>query len=493
MSIAPSPIAGVATSICAFIGTAPRGPLDTALAIRSFGEYEKHFGGLAVDANNISYALAFAVHDFFANGGTEAFAVRVGSGGKPASGAVGELVLEATSPGRWGENVRVLADYGTGDPQRGSFNLTVREVVNDNVLRSERFADLSMNPGDPRYAIDFLQANSSLVHVKMLGVIPSDPTEFIPFSNGAEPNVSVADVVGDGATTGMYALENVDLFNILCIPPIAQVTPAIDVRAVIRDAAAYARKRRAFFIADPPDSWNSWEGDPAATLESIAGDLRAFREADPECGAIFFPNIVRPNSAADDRLEGFAPSGAVAGVFARTDTNVGVWRTPAGREAVLCDVPQFAVSLAGDVAAQLAEIGVNCLREFPEAGRVVWGSRTFGGADAISVRRFSLFLEESIERGTTWAVSEPNCEPLWAQVRANVGDFLQEIFHRGAFPGSTPEEAYFVKCDAGTMTQDDIDRGTLVIDVGFAPVRPAEFVIFRIFQHGTDCTKKSPP
>ena len=179
----------------------------------------------------------------------------------------------------------------------------------------------------------------------------------------------------------------------------------------------------------------------------------------------------------------------MAGVFARTDTQRGVWKAPAGLDASLNGVPALQISLTDAENGQLNPLGVNCLRSFGVAGRVVWGSRTLRGADQLAdewkyipVRRTALFIEESLYRGTKWVVFEPNDEPLWAQIRLNVGAFMHNLFRQGAFQGSTPREAYFVKCDKETTTQNDINLGIVNIVVGFAPLKPAEFVVIKLQQ-----------
>jgi phage tail sheath protein FI len=179
----------------------------------------------------------------------------------------------------------------------------------------------------------------------------------------------------------------------------------------------------------------------------------------------------------------------VAGIFARTDANRGVWKAPAGQDATLTGVVQLSVPLTDPENGELNPLGVNCLRSFAVIGPVVWGSRTLKGADQLAsewkyipVRRTALFLEESLYRGTKWVVFEPNDAPLWAQIRLNVGAFMQNLFRQGAFQGTTAKEAYFVKCDSETTTQNDIDQGIVNIVVGFAPLKPAEFVVIQIQQ-----------
>lgn len=188
-------------------------------------------------------------------------------------------------------------------------------------------------------------------------------------------------------------------------------------------------------------------------------------------------------------MTSFGPSGVVAGVFARTDARRGVWKAPAGRDAVLKGVQDVSIPLDDSENSSLNSLGINCLRNLPGVGPTVWGSRTYAGADPLAaeakyipVRRLTLFLEESLYRGTQWAALEPNDEPLWAQIRLNVGSFLHSLFLQGAFQGTSPRDAYLVHCDRETTTQNDIAQGIVNIVVGFAPLKPAEFVILRIQQ-----------
>jgi len=205
--------------------------------------------------------------------------------------------------------------------------------------------------------------------------------------------------------------------------------------------------------------------------------------------AIYFPRIHMADPLENGRLRAFPNSGAVAGLYARTDAARGVWKAPAGTEAALRGVQKLDYVLSDPENGVLNPLGINAIRTFPVFGPVVWGGRTLDGADSLAsewkyvpVRRLALFLEESLYRGTSWVPFEPNDEPLWAQIRLNVGAFMQNLFRQGAFQGQTPREAYFVKCDRETTTQTDINLGIVNILVGFAPLKPAEFVIIKIQQ-----------
>lgn len=353
-------ITGVSTSVTAFIGVTERGPTNEGVQVCNFGDFERDFGGL-VPGSDVSYA----VQQFFTNGGTEAWVVRV-------------------APGR-------------------------------------------------------------------------------------------GDFIGDRATgTGIYALQDVDIFNIMCLPNVSD-------NAVLEAALAYCDERRAFLLIDVPESIDTV--DKAKQWLTASADLRGSNSA------AYFPRIVAADPLQHLRLRPFPPSGAVAGVFARTDSAQGVWKAPAGTDAALRGVEGLTYKLSDLENGALNALGLNALRTFTGFGNVVWGARTLDGSDArasewkyIPVRRLALLLEESVSRGTEWAVFEPNDEPLWAQIRRSVGAFMHHLFRGGAFQGQTPRAAYFVKCDQETTTQNDIDLGIVNIVVGFAPLLPAEFVIIKIQQ-----------
>jgi phage tail sheath protein FI len=293
--------------------------------------------------------------------------------------------------------------------------------------------------------------------------------------------LDVNDFTGTGKESGkegLYSLLKADLFNLLCIPP---YLASGDVDAgLVSTAAQFCEDHRAFLLVDPPTSWTTKDAAKAGVASIGTNSKNA---------AVFFPRLTEPDTLRGNQLVDVVPCGAVAGVFARTDTNRGVWKAPAGTEATLVGVPALSVPLTDAENGELNPLGINCLRTMPAAGRVVWGSRTLQGDDRLAsewkyvpVRRTALFIEESLYRGTQWVVFEPNDEPLWAQIRLNIGAFMQNLFRQGAFQGRTPAEAYFVRCDKETTTQNDIDLGIVNIVVGFAPLKPAEFVVIGIQQ-----------
>ncbi len=286
------------------------------------------------------------------------------------------------------------------------------------------------------------------------------------------------------AKTGFNALEDVDLVNILCIPRAADL-PDNDMRAVYGQAVSYMAGRRGFTLVDIPEL--------TATLDAMQTWMTQNDSLRSRDAAVYFPRTFIPDPVNGNRLRSVGASGTVAGLYARTDAARGVWKAPAGTEARLENVQSLAYTLTDLQNGALNPLGVNCLRTFPVYSHICWGARTLDGADQLAsewkyipIRRLALFIEESLFRGTKWVVFEPNDEPLWAQIRLNVGVFMNGLFRQGAFQGSTPQEAYFVKCDKETTTQADRNLGIVNIEVGFAPLKPAEFVVITIQQIAGD-------
>ncbi len=273
---------------------------------------------------------------------------------------------------------------------------------------------------------------------------------------------------------GIYALEAVDLFNLLCLPGVTDT-------GILMDAGSYCQERRAFMIVDAPVN----QKEPADMCDAARGT--ALPKTD--YAAVYYPwlKIADPLQNGKQILQ--PPCGTIAGLYARTDSARGVWKAPAGTDATLSGVQAVDYLLTDLENGTLNPLGVNCIRVLPVYGAVAWGARTLLGADEMAsewkyvpIRRLALFIEESLYRGTQWVVFEPNDEPLWSQIRLNVGAFMNNLFRQGAFQGISPKDAYFVKCDKETTTQNDINSGIVNIVVGFAPLKPAEFVIIKLQQ-----------
>jgi phage tail sheath protein FI len=492
-------ITGVATSITAFIGRTRRGPVDRATRVQSFADFARVFGGLWR-----SSVLSYAVNHFFQHGGTDALIVRVHNGAVSATGAFGTggtaLSLEAASPGRWGEFLEFQVDHDTrpevGDEQL--FNLAVRDIGTN---ATEMFRNISALEDHSRFVGRVLADESSLVHLATPAPTgrPTVTPGWLPFNNDGDDGDAITDAQVKGepqSRTGLYALEEADLFNLLCIPPLGRVETDKVPNAAGSEwpnvalstwaaAASYCEERRAMLLIDPREDWHSIDKakDGVNDLRGAIGNDLA-RNA-----AVYFPRLRMPDPLAENRLTDFAPCGAIAGIIARTDTQRGIWKAPAGLDASFSGVRGLTYTMTDAQNGVLNPLGLNCIRTLPAAGHVVWGARTLVGADRLasewkylSVRRPTLFIEESLYRGTQWVVFEPNDEPLWSQIRLNAGAFMHNLFRQGAFQGKSPREAYFVACNHETTTQNDIDRGIVNIHVGCAPLKPAEFVVIRIQQ-----------
>lgn len=422
------------------------------------------------------------------------------------------LTLEAVSDGEWGNQLRgsvsdvdskVVAEiakrYGLVGQEDELFDLTIRDLATN---ASEVYTNVTVIDG-PRRVDKVLQSESKLVRVR--GSLPPPVDRKRPkvtkrddgslgeavASNGSDGSKLDDNVVtgknsaGNAVPkTGLYALDKADIFNLLCIPPYNgdDIEQMEDVLKTIWDeAASYCTKRRALLLVDSPKAWTDKDeakaGYPNAVLTPSANAV------------IYFPRIKKSNLLRDSQIETFVPCGSVAGIMARTDATRGVWKAPAGQEARISGVDRLDVTLSDLEQGELNPLGINCLRLLPAAGHVVWGARTTVGDDRLAnqwkyipVRRTALYIEETLYRNTQWAVFEPNDEPLWSQLRLNIGVFMHDLFRQGAFQGRSPREAYFVKCDSTTTAQSDIDKGIVNIVVGFAPLKPAEFVVIYIQQ-----------
>lgn len=338
----------------------------------------------------------------------------------------------------------------------------------------------------------------SIADELMLSTTATDPAiegpasyELAGGTDGTPPGAD--ELIGSQATsppTGLYALDQADLFNLLCLPRVAKVTgsrtsgddfSAEEVDPVVAAATAYCEARRAVLLLDPPAD--------QTTLPKIRAWLTSKATLRHKNVALYFPQVVVADPNNDYRPRSIGPSGTIAGLCSRTDTERGVWVAPAGTDAVLRGTTKLESKISDAENGQLNPIAVNALRTFDLYGNVAWGARTLFGEDSrgsewkyLPIRRLALYLEESLFRGTQWVIFEPNDEPLWAQIRLSVGAFMADLFRKGAFQGKTKQEAYFVRCDATTTTPLDQDRGIVNLVVGFAPLKPAEFLVISIQQ-----------
>jgi uncharacterized protein len=493
-------ITGVATSIAAFAGWAPKGPTDSAGLVLSWADFVRQYGGL----NGHSY-LGYAVSHFFQNGGQQAYIIRLvtSADGTPANNAaaakltLAPLIINAQNPGAWANDYAIaIKNQSSGD----RFQLQVvyidpTDSTGNTQVVLESYANLSAASPDVqgRYVGDVINNQSSYITVKVTQ--PPSPTHpadtpavgklvaaqkltggvdgvpLVPSTGAFEGALIPGGVLG--GTGGINLLDHADLFNLLCVPGETTGTTL----ALLEE---YCQEHRALLICDC---------DAGATLTNVANALNGITGSAATNAAFYFPWIIAPDPLSQNLPSQYPPCGFVAGIYARTDGTRGVWKAPAGTEASLIGASGVVVPLNDKENGVLNPQAINCIRNFNVYGTVVWGARTLQGNDEIGsewkyipVRRTALFIEESLFRALKWVVFEPNDEPLWAEIRLNVGAFMQNLFRQGAFQGKTPTEAYFVKCDKETTTQNDINLGIVNIVVGFAPLKPAEFVVIQIQQ-----------
>jgi phage tail sheath protein FI len=512
-------ISGVATSIAAFVGRTWRGPVGKPVDLFSYADYEREFGGLWRGSS-----VSYAVHQFFQNGGSHAVVVRVVNGSEPAGSTAAApatitlntgTIIAAASPGTWGRNLRATVDQTVNSADLAVFNLFLFDDPASKADAEARggsgarevFRNVSMAPDSPRFVTTILEQQSKLARIEALGAERPDPQSEIPAATSGSDGMLAGSAAVAGAAaaneligtalakSGLHALLDVDLFNLLCLPPVmftrevsATETERLELDVPLNvwtAAAQFCLDRRALLVVDAPGTWN---------VEDAVANVSMFSSLARKNAALYFPRVRAIDPLRDNQLADFVPCGIAAGVMARTDATRGVWKAPAGVEANLQGVVGLSIKgqpagLTDDENGRLNPLGINCLRNLPAIGHVAWGARTLEGSDVLAsqwkylpVRRLALFLEESLFRGTQWVVFEPNDEPLWSQIRLNLGGFMHTLFRQGAFQGATPREAYFVKCDKDTTTQTDIDNGIVNIVVGFAPLKPAEFVVIRIQQ-----------
>ena len=490
-------IIGVSTSLTAFIGRALRGPVNIPTRIASPVDFNRIFGGLWAQST-----LGYAVQQFFNNGGSQALIVRVHNGATAATATLANggagIELVAANPGAWGANLTAQITASAVS----ATTLVNLKLTDAGTNTTETYLNLSNDPANAKFVVQVLAQQSQLANAA--GSFPASPVVAIPtpqvvsFTGGSPGDgTDIGDTQITAAGEGINALDQVPIFNLLVIPPYTRLPGAVnpDVGAPAWNAAVnYAASRRAFVIVDPPSSWTTAAiaTTKAATMENDI--LENSQHSDS--AAIYFPYLLGPDPLMQNLIANFAPSGTIAGIYANTDAQRGVWKAPAGIEATLSGSAGLAgggsttpLTLTDSDSGNLNPLGVNCLRSFPVIGNVVWGSRTMAGADVlesqwkyIPIRRLAYYIEQSLFQGTQWVVFEPNAEPLWAQIRLDVGAFMQTLFIQGAFQGTTPAQAYFVNCDSTTTTQTDIDNGIVNIVVGFAPLYPAEFVVITIQQ-----------
>ncbi len=488
----PKPIEGVGTAVAAFIGFTAQGPANEPRLIANWSQFINTFGGFMPGAY-----LAHAVYGFFNNGGTTCYVVRLPSGddkgmAKATAALPGRrptlesLRVMALEEGRAGEEIVLeVAPAGEGAPE-DSFTLHVRRGD-----QHEVFETLSLSRArGARNAVEVVNRESKLIRVELTEAAGSlaermpQPGQYkltMATQALALAEASADTFVGNAPKReGLGGLEAIDEITMVCAPDLMAGYKAgrlsMDALKAVQLAllAHCERMKDRFAILDAPPGMSPQE------IKEWRTDTAGY---DSKYGALYYPWIKVANPLGNGDLIPIPPSGHLAGIYARTDAERGVHKAPAN------EIVRGAVDLEARVTKGeqdvLNPLGINCVRAFPARGIRVWGARTISSDPAwryINVRRLFNFVEESIEEGTQWVVFEPNDPELWARIRRDISAFLTRVWRDGALFGATPEEAFYVKCDAELNPPEVRDVGQLIVEIGIAPVKPAEFVIFRISQ-----------
>jgi phage tail sheath protein FI len=532
----PHVVAPATTNLTAFVGEFPKGTTSEAVLVTSWAQFEMEFGPLTADSSLAAYAVA----QFFLNGGIGAWIVRMAPTDDPALSTLvtqpavaasavvsiplqGAPVMEisANSPGVWGNDLAVefRASGPASHPDPSHVDLLVYQVP-----LGKTFAPSPPPAYPPVETITNVQvlatgtqaAPSLDLVARAITSASNYITASVPAASSPPPGGNSWAQLGPNGSDGTWAapglwdaVVEVELgdggrltqlapavFNIMCIPDLA-LAPATEQQYVIPAAHKFCSDRQAFLLVDPPppasakglttDTTVDNIGIGSAGLQSLVTWADSFLSPDNVAAATYYPWVQIP-----DPVTGMPryvpPSGTVAGVYASTDTSRGVWKAPAGVEALLAGVIQLAdTTITDTVNGDLNVMGINCLRTFPLYQSIVWGSRTLAGSDIASspfkyvpVRRLADFIEQSLQQSLRWAVFEPNAPTLWASVTLEVTAFMAGLFAAGAFAGSSAAQAYTVACNASTTSPTDMLSGIVNVNVGFAPVDPAEFVMLNI-------------
>jgi phage tail sheath protein FI len=491
-------IAAAPTSITVFVGYShPFKTLHPGVPIEvfSFADYEREFGGF-IESNILDPNLPFAVNQFFLNGGSDAVIVGLvptqyfdaASPPNPTGSIVaGTLILDGSIQFTALEPTdRTAITIDIGNIQSGTPN--VADITVTYGAQQEVFRKVTLDNTSP----DFLETRingipggshlSALVSVGHTGAYPANFTAATGSIHLMPPvgSVGIFDVADYGPVfVADSLLDKWPIFNIL-------VTPGVTSSVVLSEAIAFAERKLAFVIMDPPA--NNVADPPGSSTAPWIGNYQPPVSTN---AALYFPYIqsADPTTGAAINLP---PSGTVAGIYARTDTNRGVWKAPAGIETTILN--STGVVSTGVLTDQrhgvLNNLGIDCLRSFPGIGTVVFGARTIIYPNTalrtqwgyVPVRRMALFIEQTLKLNLTWVIFEPNDDPLWIAIRTTIEGFMLSLFNQGAFAGTKPSEAFQVKCDSSTTTPDDVNNGIVNIIVAFAPLKPAEFVIIKIAQ-----------
>lgn len=410
------------------------------------------------------------------------------------------LILSASNPGSWGNSLKVSIDTAGIGPatvakygltQADWFNLTVEYMDPTGLVSTESFAVVTVNPkGGSRYLVNVLEQQARYVRMPAPAGTVVDPGDGAAGTGSGGQDSDPLDIMtylgNEALKTGIYAMEQVPIFNIMCIPPDdmdGDTDPFI-----YQTAAEYCVQRNAMLIIDPPTGWA--DKFKAGNVQGISlNDLGSFGAEEGRSSAVYFPRVVAVDPLANGATRVLPNSGYIAGIWASTDSQTGVWKAPAGLTAAINGIVGLQNVMTDAQNGELNPQGINCLRTFPIGGTVVWGARTLRGADALGdeynyvpVRRLLLYIMDWVLENTKWAVFEPNDQRLWSSLRLQISSFMAGLWKQGALFGSSADQAFFVRCDGQTTTMVDIDSGIVNVQIGFCPVRPAEFVVVTVQQ-----------
>ena len=496
------PIEGVATAVAAFVGFARKGEFNKPTLVTNWTQFTENFGGFIEG----SY-LAHSVFGYFANGGTIAYVVRIGAEANrsnaqialPAAtgGTEPAFKVVALDRGEAGNQLEVeIADASQGPPA-DTFKLTVTRKPGEKGGETEpveEFDNLTMKSGvQNAFKVVNAQSNTIQLEAPEPGVATTTRPASGPMTlaggvatkGGPLYPVTKAEYVGDPAErTGFGGLEEIDEVTMVCVPDAMAAF-----QAGLKNGKTTFTAEDLQVVQQAMIDHCASMGDRVAILDAPPGkktqDMLAWRGTtnyDSKYAALYWPWIKVSDPASGNNIL-VPPCGHMAGVWARSDATRGVHKAPANE--VVGGVIGLEFAITKGEHDLLNPEGINCLRSFPGRGIRVWGARTISSDPSwryLNVRRLFNFIEESVLDGTQWVVFEPNDQALWARVRRTITAFLLGQWRDGALFGTTPEEAFYVKCDAETNPPDSVDAGRLICEIGIAPVKPAEFVVFRIGQ-----------
>ncbi|SFY19643.1 phage tail sheath family protein [Streptomyces atratus] len=480
------PIEGVGTAVAAFVGFAESGPFHQPTLVTNWDQYVQTFGTFTADTY-----LTPAVYGYFANGGGAAYIVRIGGpaqdpaeqsvSGSATPAALGGFQVSAR-PGASADLSVEVTDAEGENPPEDRFRLLVRQA--GKVVETY---DVSSRKNVKGYLVTQARQSKLIEVTEQPGATQTRPeNQSLSLAPAAAaPGTGVARVdpaeyVGDAAArTGFAGLEAIDEITMVAVPDLMSAYQRGDIDAEGVKAVQLAVISHCEQMGDRVAVLDTPPGMNAQRVRTWRNDDAGY---DSRYATVYYPwlKVFDPATGQNALVP---PSGHVAGVWARSDGERGVHKAPANE--VIRGALDLEIRLSKGEQDLLNPIGVNCVRAFPGRGIRIWGARTLSSDPAwryLNVRRLFNYLEESILLGTQWVVFEPNDDRLWSSIRRNVTAFLTEEWRRGALFGRTAEEAFYVKCDRDNNPQESIDLGQVVCEIGVAPVKPAEFVIFRLAQ-----------